>query len=69
MVNLKFSELAKQNDFLALVNLRKKPHAVEQSCRVEAELSDIGSKDTFLPDLRVEIPEASPDVVGLAFVV
>ena len=32
-------------------------HAVRRSCQVEAELSDSGTKDTFLPNLRIEIPE------------
>ena len=31
--------------------------------------STVESKDTFLPDLRVEIPEDNLDVMGLAFVV
>ena len=43
------------------------PHAV--SCRVEAELSDSGTKDTFLPHLRIEIAENNLDVIGWAFVV
>ena len=34
-----------------------KPYAVGRSCRVQAELSDSGTKDTFLADLRVEIAE------------
>ena len=32
-------------------------HAVGRSCRVEAELSDSGTKDSFLPDLRIEMSE------------
>ena len=44
-------------------------HAVWRSCGVEAELSDSGIKDTFLRDLRVEIPEDNLDVMGRAFVV
>ena len=35
------------------------PHAVRQSYRVEAELSGSGTKDTFLPNLRIKIPEGS----------
>ena len=45
------------------------PHAVRRSCRVEAELSDSGTKETFLPNLRIEIGEHNLDVLGLAFVV
>ena len=40
------------------------PHAVRRSCRVKAELSDSRTEDIFLPDLRAEIPEDNPDVVG-----
>ena len=32
------------------------PHAVARSCRVEAKLSDNGTKYTFLTDLRCPIP-------------
>ena len=45
------------------------PHAVGRSCRVKAQLSDSGTKDTFLSNLRVEIPEDNLDVMGRAFVV
>ena len=45
------------------------PHAVRRSCRVEAELSDSGTKDTFFPDLHIEVPEDNFDVVGRAFIV
>ena len=44
-------------------------HAVRRSYRVEAELSDSGTKDTFLPDLLDEIPEDSLVFVGQAFIV
>ena len=43
--------------------------AVKQSFRVEAELSDSGTKYAFLPDLRVEISEDKLAVVDRAFVV
>ena len=45
------------------------PQAVRRSCRVEAELSDSGTKDSFLPNLRIEIPEDNLDVMARAFVV
>ena len=45
------------------------PHAVEQNCRLQAEISDSGTKDSFLPDLRVEFPEDNLAVVGRAYVV
>ena len=45
------------------------PYTVKRSCRVEAELSDSRTKDTFLPNLRIEIPEDNIDVMGRAFVV
>ena len=44
------------------------PHAVGRSCRVEAELSDSWTEETFLPNLRVEISKDNLDVVGRAFV-
>ena len=36
---------------------------------MEAELSDSETKDTFLPYLRIEIPENNLDVMGRAFVI
>ena len=42
-------------------------HAVVRSCRVEAELFDSGTKDTFLPGIRVEIPVDNFDVFGREF--
>ena len=45
------------------------PHAVWRSRRVEAELSDSGTKDTFLHHLRIEIPEDNVDVMDRAFFV
>ena len=44
------------------------PHAIRRSCRVEPKLSDSGTKDTLLPNLRIEIPEDNLDVKGRAFV-
>ena len=45
------------------------PHAVRRSCRVEAELCHSGTKDTFLANLRIEIPENNLDVMRRPFVV
>ena len=45
------------------------PQTVVRSRRVKAELPDSRVKDTFLPDLRVKIPEDNLDVVGQAFAV
>ena len=45
------------------------PRAIWRSCRVEAERSDSGTKDTFLANLRIEILEDNPDVMGREFVV
>ena len=45
------------------------PHAVWRSSRVEAKLSDSGTKDTFLSNLRIEILEHNFDVMGREFVV
>ena len=45
------------------------PHAVRRTCRVEAELSDSGTKATSLPNLRIDIPEDNIDVMGRAFVI
>ena len=42
-------------------------HAVGRSCREEAELFDSGTKDTFLPGIRVEIPVDNFDVFGREF--
>ena len=39
------------------------PHAIRRSCQVETELSDSGTKETFLPNLRIEIPEGNLDVM------
>ena len=36
---------------------------------VEAELSDSGTKDTFLPNLRIESSEDNLDVMGRVFIV
>ena len=44
------------------------PHAVWRICRLDAELSYRWTKDTFLPGLRVEIPENNLDVMGRTFV-
>ena len=41
------------------------PHAVGRSCRVEAEQSDSGTKDSFLLDHHVENPEDNLDVMGI----
>ena len=45
----------------------EQPHAVGRSCQVEAELPDSATKDTFLPDLGVKIPEDNLDVMCWAF--
>ena len=45
------------------------PHAVERSCRVDAELSDSGTKDSLLPYLRVVVLEDNIDIIPRAFIV